>query len=290
MMGGYPSRLLLKCIAVITLATLLSGCGRVSLSITDATIDTAEAVVLAFTGVELTPVSGDIVKVEFKPNRNIDLMTLTDGISEVLLDDEVLLQDKYDRVTLKLDMDASYVTVNGADFPVTIPTDALDGLQVDKEFEVKTGSDSQFTIDFDLRKSLLDPESGTDEYILRPVLRLVDNSLTGTITGNVDASLLSLNTACYDNSGAVTAVVYVFSGINITPDDIDGDTTEPMTSARLKDDLSYTAAFLEEGDYTLSLTCEAINDEPDTDDNINFLRNQTITVVKAQDSTVDFGL
>jgi hypothetical protein len=182
------------------------------------------------------------------------------------------------------------VTVNGADFPLTIPADAQDGLQVDKEFEIKTGAGSTFTIDFDLRKSLFDPEETTDEYILRPVLRMVDDSITGTVEGSVDASLLGLNTECFNNSGAVTAVVYVFSGKSISPDDIDGNTTDPLTSARLNAGLSYTAAFLEEGDYTLSLTCEATSDDPAVDDSINFLRSKSVTVIQGEASLLDFTL
>lgn len=291
-MSGFRSGLIfkLKCMLVIAFAAGLVACGRVSLSITDAPVDSAEAVVLVFTGVEIRSVSGDIVKVDFEPHRSIDLMTLTNGISEVLLNEESLQDDKYDQVKLKLDLDASFVTIDGADFPLTIPTDAQDGLQVDQEFEIKTGSDSQFTIDFDLRKSLFEPEDGADEYLLRPNLRMVDDSLVGTVNGNVDASLLSLNSNCFDNSGAVTAVVYIFSGNSISPDDIDGNTTEPLSSSRVQADTSYTAAFLEEGDYTLSLTCEATNDDPATDDNIRFLRTKTVTVIKAQTSTIDFPL
>ena len=182
------------------------------------------------------------------------------------------------------------MTIDGADFSLTIPADAQDGLQVDQEFEIKTGSDSLFTIDFDLRKSLFEPEGGADEYQLRPNLRMVDDSLVGTVNGSVDASLLSLNTECFDNSGAVTAVVYVFSGNNISPDDIDGNATEPLSSARVRADLGYTAAFLEEGDYTLSLTCEATMDDPATDDSISFMRTKSVTVINAQTSTIDFTL
>lgn len=291
-MSGFRSGLIikLKCILVIALAASLAACGRVSLSITDAPVDSAQAVVLVFTGVDLRPVSGDTFEVDFKPNKSIDLMTLSDGISDVLLNEESLPRDSYDQITLKLDVDASFVTIDGANYPITIPADALDGLQINKEFEVKTGSGSQFTIDFDLRKSLFEPESGTDEYILRPDLRMVDNSVAGTINGSVDASLLSLNADCFDNSGAVTAVVYVFSGKDISPDDIDGNATEPLSSARVRANLGYTAAFLEEGDYTLSLTCDATMDDPATDDSISFIRTKAVAVISAQTSIIDFTL
>ncbi len=289
-MNGLRLSLIAKNLLVMTLCVTFFGCGRVSLSITDAPIDNAESLQLAISGVELQPVSGDAVKIDFNPSKLIDLLSLTDGKSAVLLSERAFPKDKYNQIKLKLDLDESFITVNGADFSFTIPTDALDGLQIDREFKVKAGSDSLFTIDFDVRKSLFDPESGSDNYILRPNLRLVDDTIAGTIQGNVDASLLGLNTECYDNSGAVAAVVYIFSGKNITADDIDGNSIEPLSSARLKQDLSYTAAFLEEGDYTLSLTCEATIDDPGTNDSIDFIRTITVKVISAQTTTLDFTL
>jgi len=105
----------------------------------------------------------------------------------------------------------------------------------------------------------------------------------------VDSSLLSSDSQCFDNTGAVTAVVYVFKGNDITPDDVDGTATDPLASARVNTDLSYTVAFLEEGDYTLSLTCEARSDDPSVNDNLDFLKSHNVSVVNAQSVTQDFN-
>lgn len=279
---------ILKSISLLFLVIATTSCGRISLSLTDAPIDTAEAVVIVFTGVEVQPVSGDFVKIEFQSPKSIDLKTLVNGVTDSLLQDEAIPKDSYSGVELKIDIDASYVTVNRVDSPLRIPADAADGLTVRKNFEILTGSDNRFIIDFDLRTSLYDPEGGNNDYVLRPSLRMVDETLVGTIAGNVDASLLSSDSNCFDNVGAVTAVVYVFNGHSISADDIDGISPDPVTTARVNAGLSYTVPFLEEGDYTLSLTCEAIDDNPSTNDNIQFLRNAKISIITAQQTNYNF--
>lgn len=275
---------------VIGLGMMLSACGRVSLSLTDAPVDTADAVVIVFTGVDLQPTSGDIVNIEFQSAKSLDLTKLVDGVTEVLLEEEAIPEDTYSGLELKIDIDASYVTVDGADFPLRIPTGEDNGLQVTQSFEVKPGSSSRFIIDFDLRKSLYNPEDDNTDYVLRPKLRMVDALLTGTIAGSVDASLLSSDAACFDNTGNVTAVVYVFSGNSISADDIDGSSPDPVTSARVNATLAYTMPFMEEGDYTLSITCEAVDDDPSTSENINFLRNANVSVLTGQQTTQNFTL
>lgn len=281
---------IIKSILLLLLALGTSSCGRVSLSITDAPIDSAEAVVIVFTGVDVQPVSGDIVRIEFPSPKSIDLLTLVDGVTDSLLLDEAIPKDSYSGIELKIDIDASYVTVNGVDSPLRIPVDAMDGLTVSKDFEILTGTDNRFIIDFDLRTSLRDPEDGNSDYVLRPSLRMVDETLAGMITGNVDASLLSSDADCFDNVGVVTAVVYVFNGHSVSADDIDSISPDPVTTARVNASLAYIVPFMEEGDYTLSITCEAIDDDPSTNNNIRFLRDANISIIANQQTIQNFSL
>ena len=55
---------------------------------------------------------------------------------------------------------------------------------------VGAGSTNDFTIDFDLRKSVVHPPGQGETYLLKPVLRLVNNLEVGTIDGTVAAALL----------------------------------------------------------------------------------------------------
>ena len=52
-------------------------------------------------------------------------------------------------------------------------------------------------------------------------------------------------------------------------------------------DFVYEIGFVLAGDYTLAFTCEAANDDPETDDVINFT-TQNVTVTADGTVTVDF--
>ena len=126
------------------------------------------------------------------------------------------------------------------------------------------GGVASFTIDFDLRKSVNGPKVGGNcdgDYKLRPALRLVDNAGAGSIAGTVDADLIN-NPSCTAGNA-----VYVFAGHNIVPDDIDEIHPDPVTSAMVDDNLlTYKAAFLSAGSYTVAFTCQAGDDDPEVDE------------------------
>jgi hypothetical protein len=68
------------------------------------------------------------------------------------------------------------VDVGGVCHELTIPSEVKTGLKLNRGFVVPAGGSANFTIDFDLRKSVHLPMSGTD-YLLRPTLRLADNAM-----------------------------------------------------------------------------------------------------------------
>lgn len=276
--------------AYIFMLLILPACGKLSLSLTDAPVDSAEKVVLVFTGLEIQPENDSLITIDYSESKSIDLMTLTDGVTESLLTDEVLAEGKYSWIKLKLDIANSYVTIDGADYPLRIPEEDESGLQITQTFSISFSGGVKFIIDFDLRKSLYDPEGTSEDYVLRPDLRMVDEAEAGSISGIVDDSLISADSDCVDNSGAINAVLYVFNSHGIKPDDIDGDAPILVTSANVKPDFSYNIAYLNVNDYTISLTCEADQDDPAANDIIKFIENKDVTVNARQDSVVNFGL
>ena len=62
------------------------------------------------------------------------------------------------------------------------------GLKLNRGFDVPAGGSADFTIDFDLHKSV--HMTGSGSYMLRPTLRMVDNIMVGSISGTVGASLV----------------------------------------------------------------------------------------------------
>ncbi len=269
------------------------GTGTLTVRITDAPVDdtAVQHVYVQFSSIELQGEGGrttfyycedaaDASKtvvstapcVKPKPIK-LDLLALSAGLSDELLAGQTLPAGRYQWMRLAVDTTGtldSYIVVAGTPHELTIPSSDQTGLKLNRGFTVAAGGHTDFTVDFDLRKSV--HSTGMGEYLLRPTLRIADNLLVGKITGMVAAERVA--TGC-------TPAVYVFAGAGVTPDDIDGNAIEPITTATVKPDGSayrYTAAFLEAGSYTAAYTCDAALDNPATDDVLTFSGTATVAV------------
>ena len=264
------------------------GKGELSIAITDAPIDEAEAVVVQFTGIEIQG-QGERHVFDFSEAKTIDLLQLTGDESLDLLDDIEMDAGEYQWIRLKVNalqgVTDSYIDINSARYPLYIPSGSQTGLKLNRPFVVAAGSSTNLTIDFDLRKSVHQPQNNNGDYMLRPTLRLVDNNVVGHIDGIIPADLLNA-TGCSSSSA-----VYLFEGMDAEVDDIDGNEPEPVTTSMIElnefGEYEFEIGFVNEGDYTLAFTCEAGNDDPETDDSISFTTvNATVT---ARDTvSVDF--
>jgi hypothetical protein len=293
-----------KLLAISAAGALLAGCGgsssdngQLKLAITDAPVDDADAVVVAFTGIEVKPADGPARMLDtFDPPLAINLMDLQDGISQQIADATVPAgQYNWIRLAVSLDEDGvideeemdstSYIVIDGAPYALWVPSGNQSGLKLNRGFIVPQGGLADFTIDFDLRKSVHLPMNGEERYVLRPTLRIVDNTIVGSIYGNVDPNLLT--------GDASTCAVYAYEGADMAPDDV-GSPTEPLASAGVKLDLvedgqfGYRVAFLLPVTYTVALTCEA-RDDLTEDDDITFTSSQTRTIpAEGGDVRADF--
>ena len=277
-------------------ALMLGGCsddggmGRLTLGITDAPVDNATAVVVQFTGVEVKRSGGSAEAFTFDEPRQIDLLALTGTDSELLLDGVPVPSGRYEWVRLMVDATEdgvadSYITLeDGSQHELNVPSGAQSGLKLNTGFNVPSGGSASFTLDFDLRKSVHQPMNAGGAYTLRPTLRIVDNSRVGAIAGTVQSELVV---------EGCSPAVYVFSGAGATPDDVDTADGEPISSAMPElnagtGDYDYTVGFLSEGDYTVSFTCDADDDDPEADDTLAFAHTQDAAVVAEETTTVDF--
>lgn len=278
-------------------AALLAAClpdslatGRLTLSLTDAPVDNATEVVVVFDGVELKPADGTIFRFNFDSPRAIDVLDLQQGRTEALLDDEVLSAGDYDWLRLLVTAEAgrfdSYIRLaSGAQHPLSIPSGAETGLKLVRGFTVPINGTADYTVDFDLRRSIV--QTGSGEYRLKPALRLIDDTEVGTIAGTASGTVLG-------SCGSEDADVYVYEG-NVDGGNLDdtGSGNGPLTTAPVvyDDDAAeyrYTAAFLTAGTYTLALTCEADQDDPEEDDDIGFHADRTTFVTVGETSIVRF--
>jgi hypothetical protein len=291
--------------SILAFAVLLAGCGdsgktgpgALTLRITDAPVDTAEHVFIQFSGLEIQGASGMRTTLYYCQDpanaaltivskaacstpaapKQIDLLALTGGQADVLLNGFVLPAGRYSWIRLMVDTtgihDSYIVVLGGADYELTIPSGDETGLKLNRGIIVPAGGSADFTIDFDLRKSV--HITGTGEYILRPTLRLADNTLVGAIAGTVNPALAS--------AAGCTPAVYVYTGAGATPVDIDGIAPDPVTTATVTLDSGsgeyrYKAAFLEAGNYTVAYTCQAAADDPAAVNALAFTGTATVSV------------
>lgn len=269
------------------------GSGSLVLSITDAPVDTAEQVVVEFSGVEIQPENGDRIQITYANPKTINLLALQGGLRATLIENLTLDVGGYSWIRLKVnavegDRD-SYIVIGGNEFELHIPSGAQTGLKLNTPFHVNDGEILDFTIDFDLRKSVHQPvgqkdAGGNPIYYLRPTLRLLQTKSTGTISGVVNTQIFSDELNCSANEAGYA--VYLFQG-NVTPDDMDGIAPDPITTAMVTagNSYAYTLAYLEPGVYTIAATCMADLDAPDTDDNeatdvppVTFVHAATVNV------------
>jgi hypothetical protein len=170
-----------------------------------------------------------------------------------------------------------------------IPSGSQTGLKLVRGFHLPADGIADFTIDFDLRKSVNYPEGQgkcAENYKLKPALRIVSNTEVGGIAGTVNPTLINAGTCTAGN------VVYVFQNHNVVPDDVDEIIPDPITTAIVSlnniRDYVYRGSFLNAGNYTIAFTCRADNDNPETDDNLGFVGTANVSVTAGLVTIYDF--
>lgn len=261
--------------------------GTLTLSVADAPIDRARVVNIQFTGVELTHENGDREDFTFDPARNLDLLQLDRGNAAVLLDDVRIPEGTYQSLRLKVragtNASDSFVDLEtGGRRALNLPSGNESGLTLTQSFVIEERETLRLTVDFDLRRSLLEPAGGAEPFVLKPTLRLVDDDRVGAIAGSVSPQLLPVG---------CDAAVYVYQGHDVEPDDV-GSPQTPLASALVEQALNggfdYRVAWLNPGDYTAAFTCEADEDDPETDDDVAFA-GDTGNVTVSEDRTATFN-
>ena len=274
--------------------------GQVSLAVTDAPVDDASSVVIQFSGIAFKRAGAVAETVEnLTPSpRQLDLLQYQGGHAALLLDGVTLPAGDYEWIRLIVDnetgvRDSYIVLTGGEECELRVPSGAESGLKLNRGFTLPADGSVALTIDFDLRKSIHAPpgqrgaaEACTQGYLMRPTLRIVDDSDVGAIAGQVASELVTEE--CLPK-------VYVFSGAGIAPDDIEeatGADADPLVVAGVAVEngstaFSYHAAFLPPGAYTVAFTCG--DDDPAADDALTFVGAQDVTVQPNLISTADFA-
>lgn len=276
-------------LAIALLAAALAACdkGTVDLNVADAPVDDADAVVVQFTGVTLRHSNGDTEDFTFDTPKSIDLLAQTEGASEALLAGARVEDGDYTEVRLRISAtgagtDSWVDETGGARRALVLDASDEGRLRIPTTFNVGRGDRMALTVDFDLRKSVLTPDSASAPYALRPSLRLVNTDGAGAVGGTVSAALAGA-------SGCRPAV-YLYRGHGITPDD-EGSAGAPFASAIVRaatPDFAYRIAFIPPGNYTAAFTCGAAADDPERDDATTFPESAEVTVSSGGTAIANF--
>ena len=273
-----------------------SGTGSMSMAITDTPVDSAQTVMVAFTGVTLHGPDGTKT-ITFPQEKTMNLLSLQGNASATLLPSTTVAAGQYQWIRLNLDLANSYiVTDSGAQYPLTVPSGSQSGLKLVSGFTVAQGGQANFMIDFDLRKSLTmtqNSSTGAVKYILKPALRLINMQQVGSIAGDA-APTMTINGAAISNTSCSPAV-YVYTGTNVTLAGYEVTTSgaaTPLTSATLKlnnttGNYDYTVGYLAPGGYTLAVTCAANDTTSPSAATLAFSAPATATVMANAMTTVN---
>jgi hypothetical protein len=267
------------------------GSAQVKMSVGDAPVDGAEAVIVKFTGVELTANGGNPVTITFPQPKTIDLLN-DSGTASAMLFDQPIPSGQYGQIRLMVVADGdpsnSYITFSdGTRHALQVPSTT--GLKLVSGFTVPTSGVVDYTIDFDLRKDITCPTGQAPVCTLKPADRLIDNTTVGNIQGVVSNTLIP---------NGCTPGVYLYSGTVTAPEDMNGaaassDTNQPLSSnvlvASSQPPYYYQFTFLQPGTYTVAFTCQAAQDDADTSDSaVTFNPVKTaISVTANMTTTVD---
>lgn len=279
------SKMLIRLLALSSLTLSAAACtGSVNLDITDAPVDKAQNVFVQFSGVTFQPTGADPINVTFSTPKTIDLLALKYGNTASLISGEKMRDGNYDSITLNVnavgDGSDSYIVLTGSTTKIPLTMASTSGLTITGGFSVDKDATQNYVIDFDLRKSVRDPLTGTTNYQLKPALRLVNEDNSGSISGTVASA------------SATGCAVYVYQGSGATTGD-EGSANPPYTSTLVQLDSAsvnyiYKASFLPPGNYTVAATCAAASDSADVSGDITVSGGKNVSVQSGVNTVQNF--
>lgn len=303
-------------------ALFLYGCGggddsstqtsNVSFSVSDAPVDEADSVTIGFSQIELVRSNGESIFLDVEPSNpsndyeQIDLLDYQGTDSALIVSEEPIPVGTYNNLILHItdESEVNFVIDNEGTQDLKQPSNKLrlGG------FEVNNEATQQFTIEFDLRQSLVmrGNSGSTNGYILKPHgVTIMNNEEVTSLSGNVDPSWFS-DDSCSQASGNF---IYLYEGVvaeenladladendsEFTPvDGFPGEFSTPYSTTSVNDEGNYAFGFLPEGEYTVAFTCNGDNDDSIQYDAIDIplpaTLMSTVTLDTGSPGTVNFA-
>jgi hypothetical protein len=290
-----------------------------TLGVSDAPVTGLKAVNVVFDSITLKSQGGEEFTFETREQDDetmpeiVNLLDYTgDDIFSLLEDEEVpagdyqwIRADVINGDTNDLTMTSHVVYEDDSIAPLVVKRKGNDGIgeiQLDGFTLNQAGND--FVLEFDLKKSLVDPQN-SDEIFLKPRgVRLENLAESQDIEGTVSEELIAFcetdNIDIAMTDGSFGHAVYLYNSdiempmdnYEVSEDDTPADA--PLATANVVFDnednqYEFELAFVKPGDYQLAYTCAAHIDDAETQDEaFNLYQVKPITVTAGEDLDVSF--
>ncbi|MFA5863382.1 MAG: DUF4382 domain-containing protein [Phycisphaerae bacterium] len=205
---------------------LLSGAGTVSVKLVDAPVSGYKEINIHVLRVEIAQGGQDNSSwvTLGTPDVTVNLLTLTNGVSETLVPGTSLAAGHYGQMRLILGSGNTVKLADDSVHDLTVPSGLKTGIKLIVNFDVVAGTTTDVFIDFDAANSIhLNHTGHSDKYMLRPTVRAFNRVLTGSISGRLTES---------DNGTALAGAI-------VTAQTIEQDNATIVRSAITDDNGTY---------------------------------------------------
>ncbi|MBS3798895.1 MULTISPECIES: DUF4382 domain-containing protein [unclassified Pseudoalteromonas] len=311
-------------------ATLLTGCGgssddnnepmtaQFTLGVSDAPVSNAKEVWVAFDSIIINAADGERPTFETRTADGepvmVNLLEFTGSDVFGLINDEVVAPGEYAWLRANIingdeaniEMTSHIVYNDDTVAPLVVNRKNSDGIgeiQIN-DFTLAVG-ENQFVLEFDLKKSLVDP-SNSEVVNLKPTgIRLENLAEVEDIEGTVSSAMMETceadNIALAPETGTFGHAVYLYSGDVVEPKDlyVDGETSPadaPIATASvvMNEETGmneFEIGFVAAGNYKLAYTCAAHLDDAEVlNEEVTLYSIQDVTVVAGEDANVTFDI
>ena len=138
------------------------------------------AVYVDIVGVEVTGTNNDAVLLNVNPGI-YNLLNFSNG-KDTLIGTGTLDVGNVEQIRLILGPNNS-VMVNHISYPLSTPSAEQSGLKLQVHKTLEAGVEYEILLDFDANQSIVETGNGT--YKLKPVIRTIDNAISGSIKGKI---------------------------------------------------------------------------------------------------------
>ena len=291
-----------------------------SLGVSDAPVSGLKAVNVVFDSITIKTQGDEEFSFETRSETDasqpqmVDLLDYTGDDVFELLDDQEVPAGEYSWIraqvingdTNNLSFTSHVVYEDDSIAPLVVKRKGNDGVgEIQLDGFTLNQTDNDFVLEFDLKKSLVDPQNNEEIFLKPRGVRLQNLSESQEIEGTVSQALI--NNCETDNIATAAAdstfghAVYLYSSDAQTPKDIyeiDEQTPEdaPLATANVvfdQDDNQYEfeLAFITPGDYQLGYTCTAHIDDAELEDTgFSVYQLKQISVPQTEDLSVSFDI